>query len=436
MKRFIFRAFTCRTFIFRALLCRSAIFCLLILLALTAVPVLTAQYEPDSQAGNFVFYMPPGWERVESPDATLIVAPTSSFGKAFIALPPAIDLKSDLRAAYDMRWANLQKDYRVLQSSEVVSKRAPKGYDLLASTAVLADHDGVRWGLFLMVAQNGTKAETVFFLSNVADPDLANTLQEVLGHFLDSLGFASGAGDPKMAEAAKPVPLSKGKGKFNGIYRGVGVVNYSGSGPSISWHYVVFFPDGRFMEGFPDQGMDKLDEAAEIRRNPVGWGSYESSGGPGGRGKIVFLITDPEYEKTPTIWDLKEYSDHLQVNGDSYNRLEPCDGMKLAGTFRREDYKSLYAGAQQGITFTADGKFADEGVFKAASVMVRNPVGSGEDFDDGAPGSGTYRIANYTLELSYSNGRVKRTSIFLEPGASKTGVREFYLNTYKFARVQ
>src|SRR5260370_16872716 len=108
--------------------------------------------------------MPPGWERVDNPDATLIVAPTSSFGKAFIALPPAIDLKSDLRAAYDMRLANLQKDYRVLQSSEVVSKRAPKGYDLLASTTVLADHHGVRLRLFLMLAQTRTKPETLFFL--------------------------------------------------------------------------------------------------------------------------------------------------------------------------------------------------------------------------------------------------------------------------------
>ncbi len=110
--------------------------------------------------------------------------------------------------------------------------------------------------------------------------------------------------------------------------------------------------------------------------------------------------------------------------------------MRLEGTFRRADYKTLYAGSQQGITFTPDGRFSDEGVFKAAAVMVRQPVGNGYDFDDGAPGSGTYRIANYTLELTYSDRKVKRTSIFLEPGASKTGVREFYLNTYKFARVQ
>ena len=412
-------------------------FWLFIFLAFAAMPALMAQeYEADSQAGNMIFYMPRGWKRVDNPQATVIAAPLTTPQQAFIALLPAADLKTDLRAAYDARWAELQSGYKVLQKSEVVSKHAPKGYDLLASTAVLADSKGMRWALFLMVAQNGTHAETVAFMSNVGDPGLSNTLQEVLGHFLDSLGFSGGAGDARVAEAAKPIPLTRGKGKFNGIYRGMGAVHYTNGGASISWRYVVFFPDGRFMEGFPDWGMDKLDEDAEIRRNPVGWGSYQSSGGPDGHGKIVFLITDPEQEKEPIVWDLKEYPDHLQINGDTYNRLEPCDGMKLEGTFRRADYKTLYAGSQQGITFTLDGRFSDEGVFKAAAVMVRQPVGNGSDFDDGAPGSGTYRIANYTLELTYSNGRVKRTSIFLEPGASKTGVREFYLNTYKFARVQ
>jgi len=408
-------------------------------LAFLTLPALVAQeYEADSQAGNILFYMPRGWKRVDNPEATLIVAPLTPPQQAFIALFPAVDLKSNLRAAYDARWADFIRDYKVLQATDPASKRSDKGYEVVIGGAALADSKGGRWALLLVLAQNGNHAETIAYMSNVASPDLAGTLQEVLGHVLDSIGFAKGAGDPRVAAAAKPVPLAKTKGKLNGIYRAIGVVHHelSSTGAAIGWRYVVFFPDGRFMEGFPDQGMDQLDEDAEIRRNPVGWGSYQTSGGPDGHGKIVFLITDPETEKEPVVWDLKEYSDRLQVNGDSYHQLERGDGMKLEGTFRREDYKTLYAGSQQGITFTTDGRFQDEGVFKAAAVMVRNPVGNGEDFDDGTPGSGAYRIASYTLELKYSDGRVKRTSIFFETGASKTGVREFYLNTYKFARVR
>lgn len=408
-------------------------------LALTTVPTLAAQeYQADSQAGNILFYMPRGWKRVDNPQATLLVAPLDLPQQAFIALFPALDLKTNLRAAYDARWRDFVRDYKVLQTTDPVSKRADQGYEVIVGGAALADNNGARWALLLIVAQNGNHAETLVYMSNVASPELAGTLQEVLGHVLDSIGFAKGAGDPRVAQAGKPVPLAKTTGKLNGIYRGIGVMHHelSATGAAISWRYVAFFPDGRFMEGLPDQGMDHFDEDAEIRRSPVGWGSYQTSGGPDGHGRIVFLITDPEIEKEPTVWDLKEYPDHLQVNGDTYHLLERCDGLKLEGTFRREDYKTVSAGAQQGITFTPDGRFQDEGVFKAAGVMVRNPVGNGEDFDDGAPGVGAYRIANYTLELKYSNGRVKRTNVFLEPGASKAGVREFYLNTWKFVRVQ
>ena len=114
--------------------------------------------------------------------------------------------------------------------------------------------------------------------------------------------------------------------------------------------------------------------------------------------------------------------------------MDRCNGLRLIGTFRRGDYQTTYA-ARQGITFKSDGTFADEGVFKAAGVMVRNPAGN-FDFDDGAPGSGTYRVANYSLELTYSNGRVKRTSFLLDPEMSKDDVSEFILNTWKFRRVR
>ena len=223
------------------------------------------------------------------------------------------------------------------------------------------------------------------------------------------------------------VSLPRGTGKFSGIYRAVGATEAH----TIGWRYVAFFPDGRFVEGFPPAVMDQLDEDAEIARNPVGWGTYRMAGE---WGEITFAMTDPS-DKEPLVWKIKEYEDRLLVDGDAYYRLEPCNGLKLKGTFRRGDYQTAPTAAQ-GITFTPDGRFVDEGVFQAAGVLVRNPSGTGEDFDDGVPGRGTYRIANYTIELRYSDGRIKRTSLFRDPGASQTDVREFYLNTWRFVRVQ
>ena len=54
-------------------------FFMLILCVLTAIPGLAApQYEPDSKANDFIFYMPRGWNRVDRPDSTLLVAPLTS----------------------------------------------------------------------------------------------------------------------------------------------------------------------------------------------------------------------------------------------------------------------------------------------------------------------------------------------------------------------
>jgi hypothetical protein len=393
----------------------------------------------DTQIGDYRFFMPRGWNRVDKPAGTMIVAPLTAPSMAYIALLPAVDLPSTLRAAFDEQWQGFRQQYRIVRGGEIKVQRLPHGFDAFTTRAVAVDQQGVRWQVFVMAAQQGKSLETIMFMSNVGDPGTSAVLEDVLNRFLESLSFGPGTrgtaagnrGAAASSEGGMALP-PRSKGRLNGIYRAIGVVNYgSGESPRIGWRYVVFLPDGRFMEGFPDQGMDKLDEDAAIRRNPVGWGSYDLSGE---RGKITFTVTEPN--EKPIIWDLKEYSDHLSVNGDTYNLLGRVDGLNLEGTFRRADYKSLSPGAQQGITFTPDGQFVDEGVFKAAGVMVRRPGSDADDFDDGAPGRGTYRIANYTLELTYANGVTKRTSLFLEPGAAKTGVREFYLNTYKFARVR
>jgi len=108
------------------------------------------------------------------------------------------------------------------------------------------------------------------------------------------------------------------------------------------------------------------------------------------------------------------------------------DDVKLSGTFRRADYKTLFASAQQGITFTPDGRFKDEGIFKAAFVQYR--TNNGYVFDDGAPGTGTYRIKHYSLELTYDNGRTKRAVFYIDPGKASGDVSTFWFNEYLFAR--
>ena len=326
----------------------------IVLVLAIIVPMIGQDFPPDTHIGDYHFYMPRGWNRKDLPAGTMIAAPLTAPNMAYIALLHTVALPSTLRAAFDEQWQGFKQQYRLLQGGQVVARHSPNGYDMFATQAIAADQKGMRWRVYVMAAQYKNRLETVMFMSNVADPETNAMLQQLLDSFLSSLHFsdartdaaAGSTGSTGLNTSAAALP-PKGKGRLNGIYRAIGVVNYGGGGPRIKWRYVVFFPDTRFMEGFPGEGLDNLDEDAEIRRNPVGWGSYSLSGE---RGKIVFLITDPEQEKSPIIWDLKEYNDHLSVNGDNYNLLGRVDDLKLEGTFRREDYKTTYT-ARQGITF-------------------------------------------------------------------------------------
>ena len=119
--------------------------------------------------------------------------------------------------------------------------------------------------------------------------------------------------------------------------------------------------------------------------------------------------------------------------------LDRNDGLRLEGTFLREGYKTFPRESRipaDSVTFTPDGRFVDKGLMDAAGVMWPDASGRHINFDDGVPGTGTYRIANYTLELRYSDGRVKPVFFYLEPRTPKSSVREIYVNTYKFVRVK
>lgn len=348
-------------------------------------------------------------------------------------------MEGDLQASFKKLWSGFTNQYRILQGGQIGSQHSPNGYDAFYTAAIASDSQGQRWKVFVMGAQFKNHIETVMFMSNVLNGELAATYEKIFQSFLSSLRFTNESGDEAAAKAgdaarkaagAPMAGLARSKGKFSGIYRAVGQTGDSLSPQRrIEYKYVVFFPDGRFKESIADQGLYKFDEDIEIRINPVGWGTYEMRGNAG---RIVF--PPGEYSKNEIVWTFKEYPDRLVIRGDEYHLLDRCNDLRLQGTFRRSDYQTTYS-ARQGITFTSDGKFVDEGAFKAAGVMVRNAAGN-SDFDDGAPGRGAYHIADYTLELTYSNGRVKRTSFLIEPGTDKTNVREFYLNTWKFTKTR
>jgi hypothetical protein len=390
----------------------------------------------DTQVGDFVFRVPGGWGRHDHGDSTFLASPSNT-GRAvtYIVLSAApIGTNADPRAALQSVWNHLTQGERVAQGGQVAAKRFDGGFDGVYTTASLVDRAGQRYDVATMGTIYGTRFETVTYVTTDFRSDVYAAGQRALGDFMRSLRFGSGGeATHDAAGFVTNATLPRATGKFDGVYRAVGQKDLLPVGPGGVHHigakYMTFFRDARVKEGIPDRGMDDLDEDSEIRYHVTGWGSYEMNGDIG---KITFLRANIA-DQTTITWDIHEYADRLEIHGDSYHKMESGDGEKLTGTFRRDDYQTLSPGAQQGITFMPDGRFKDEGIFKAA--FVQNFTGGHYDLDDGAPGAGTYRVKHYSLELAYDNGRAKRASFYIDPGSASGDVTSFWFNEYRFIRV-
>lgn len=101
-----------------------------------------------------------------------------------------------------------------------------------------------------------------------------------------------------------------------------------------------------------------------------------------------------------------------------YIRLDNVDGARLDGTY----VLSEYLGKLQEITFTADGRFRDEGAVAILEHNTYKTDGIGQK-----PREGTDEIKNYTLLLRYSDGR-EFTAAFLGLGYKKTKTKPAAIN--------
>lgn len=180
---------------------------------------------------------------------------------------------------------------------------------------------------------------------------------------------------------------------FTGIY--VGTRNFSSSMSAVQLDYVTFLPSGHVYWTLPAEGLLYFEPRVAQRVNPDEWGTYEVLG----REIRVSVGTNLRYifVKEGDQLKLQPHSGSSSVR--TYSPLATGDGLKLHGRYRR-------SATEPTITFSKDGSFRDDGIFRNFGTMGR---ADGTTYqDDGRAGTGTYLIDQNTLELRYVDGRVKR----------------------------
>jgi hypothetical protein len=190
--------------------------------------------------------------------------------------------------------------------------------------------------------------------------------------------------------------------------------------------YWCFFPDGRVYYSMPTEGLDNFNYDYVKPMNALWCCTYTLKGDDG-------TIT---WGTGGTTLAFRRTGRTLLIGRDSgaYEMLAPCNGLTLEGTYKREDWQEPVS-SKAGITFSRDGTFADEG-FLGGAISTWWWADRGMLSASFPPGRGTYRVANNSLVLLYSDGRKLRANFHLDDQATRDNVTLFLVSTRRFVKVK
>lgn len=209
-----------------------------------------------------------------------------------------------------------------------------------------------------------------------------------------------------------------GEDGFTGIYRMLRprALNINNSSPESGYYveHITFLPSGHVYWTLPPEGLLYFDPVVAQRAYPDDWGTYEFRNG------AIHILRGPAKEPYVITRSGERLNNPPSLGKGSFRRVPAADGLRLDGNYRRDPTEPT-------LSFTKDGRFVDGGVFRYFGDLAR-PDGRVYQ-DDGRAGSGTYLIEQNTLELRYSDGRIKRHpfTVFPENLAKSPAIDSFIL---------
>ena len=281
------------------------------------------------------------------------------------------------------------------------AKKSFKGWEYIRCTGGVQIENGTpysdEYGLDLFVIKVNNRFERVAILKSRKNcqgsmsryyPDERPGYYNAIENFFFSIQF-----NDLPAPDLKPGTI-KGDG-IVGVWEGISM---SAGAPSTSdplgLRYKVFTPiflsngQAYFGSKFPAEGLDEFNtwiRAENFRRD---WGTWTFSNGRG--------VLKLPYGDIPLRMENNKFIITANNTDHAFHKLNSVDGARFNGTYvMNEAYEKIPV-----ITFTADGRFTDNGAIKAlyhASDDCTNP--------GLAPGSGTYEVKNHSVLFSFSDGR-------------------------------
>ena len=152
----------------------------------------------------------------------------------------------------------------------------------------------------------------------------------------------------------------------------------------------IFLTNGQayFGSNFPTEGLDELNSRIPPELHRRDWGTYTFSNGRG--------VLKMPYANIPLRMENNKLIITPNQTDHGFYKLNSVDGARFNGTYvMSEAYEKIPV-----ITFTADGRFTDNGAIKVLYHEYTDCINPAL-----TPGSGTYEVKNYTVIFKYTDGR-------------------------------
>jgi hypothetical protein len=339
---------------------------------------------PFTTCGNIKFQTPPDWKLEPEGENFILRLPfISGNPDRFVNMLVVKGFASsgNIETDYNTVWQKYLSDFTKYQEPFLIKDKSIKGYDIIRGGTNIRNGNNAPLYVHVWVAKVKDQAEAAFTFANYNN-DFDIAFYGSIAPFWARLQFNN------LPAPAKPCYTLRGNG-IQGIYYGLanGLDIYGNYGKKLSW--LMVYSDGKMkrINVLPYEGINGFDRETDREINKDYWADYNLQ-----TGKATFT------GNTPQVKNFTYNSNKLFYDDQEYAKLANVDGLTLSGVYSADSSPTAITtfGYEPVITFYKDGRFEDKtALYYVNSIFLPFKT----------PGNGKYKINNYTIDLTYDDGR-------------------------------